>query len=94
MNTVWIAASFLLGVFLGALFFGGLWLSVRQLARTQHPALLMLLSFVARSAVVLSGFYFATGGRWERLLACLLGFLLSRLVLVRHLRTAAPTNPL
>jgi N-ATPase, AtpR subunit len=34
-------------------------------------------------SVVLAGFNFVSGGRWERLLACLLGFVIARLVITQ-----------
>ncbi len=73
------------GIGLGVFYFGGLWLTVRRLPTAQRPALLSLLSFFARLGVVLSGFYLVMDGHWQRLLACLLGFLGARVILVRLL---------
>ena len=75
------------GVGLGILYFGSLWLTVRRLPDTHRPALLLLGSAVGRMALTLLGFYLVMGGRWERLLACLAGFILARMVLVRRLRS-------
>jgi F1F0 ATPase subunit 2 len=72
------------GIVLGTFYFGGLWLTVRRLPTAQRPALLSLLSFFARLGVVLSGFYLVMDGHWQRLLACLLGFLGVRFLLVRR----------
>ena len=72
------------GIVLGTFYFGGLWLTVRRLPTAQRPALLSLLSFFVRLAVVLFGFYFVMDGRWVRLLVCLLGFLGARVILVRR----------
>ena len=74
------------GIGLGLFYFGGLWLTVRQLPTCRWPAPLLLGSFVGRTAVVLVGFYFVMGGRWERMLACLVGFIMARLFLVSRLR--------
>ena len=71
------------GLGIGIFYFGGLWLTVRQLTRTRRPAILTLGSFLVRSGVSLLGFYLVMGGRWERLLASLLGFLVARTILVR-----------
>ena len=73
----------LTGVALGVLYFGGLWMSVRTLPRMNRPALLMLVSLAARMAVVLAGFYLVMQGRWERLIVCLLGFLVARAIMIR-----------
>jgi F1F0 ATPase subunit 2 len=71
------------GIGLGLFYFGGLWLTVRQLSTARRPAFLSLLSFFGRLSVVLFGFYLIMGGHWERLLVCLLGFLGVRVIFVR-----------
>lgn len=77
----------LAGLALGLFYFGGLWLTVRRITCSKRPALLMFGSFVIRMLVTLCGFYFVMDGRWERLLACLSGFLATRIVLTRIART-------
>lgn len=72
------------GSALGVFYFTGLWWTVRKLPLVRSPAILSLGSFLLRTAVVLAGFYLAMGGQWERLAACLVGFLAARLVLVRR----------
>jgi len=74
------------GMALGLFYFGGLWLTVRQLGTRRHAVALFLASFVGRTAVVLAGFYFVMGGHWERVLACLAGFIVVRQLLVSRLR--------
>lgn len=68
----------LTGVLLGAVYFGGLWLTVRKAVSAQRPGALVALSFAGRSLLALAGFYLASAGRVERLLACLVTFLLVR----------------
>lgn len=72
----------LTGILLGVFYFGGLWLTVRRLPRSASPELLLLGSFVTRTAIVLVGFYLVMAGRWERLLVCAVGFILVRFLLV------------
>jgi len=72
------AAGFALGVF----FFGGLWWTVRKGVASDHAALWFLGSQIVRTAVVLAGFYWVAVPRWERLLACLGGFVLARLMVL------------
>ena len=36
-------------------------------------------SAVVRMAIAMVGFYFVSGGQWQRLLACLVGFVAARL---------------
>jgi F1F0 ATPase subunit 2 len=68
------------GLLLGAIFFGGLWWTVRKGISSQRPALWFFVSLLLRMSIALAGFYFVGRGHWERLLLCLLGFVLARLV--------------
>jgi F1F0 ATPase subunit 2 len=70
------------GIGLGLFFFGGLWLTTRQVLKMRHPAWLILLSFLGRTALTLAGFYLLAQGRWERLLAAIVGFFVARFVLL------------
>lgn len=81
---IYFVVVFTAGIGLGAFYFGGLWLTVRAFPTARRPALLALGSFAGRMAVTLVGFYLVSGGRWERLLVALTGFLLMRGVLVRR----------
>ena len=65
---------------LGTIFFGGLWWTVRKGVSSPRPALWFLGSLSLRMTIVLVGFYLVAGHHWERLLLCLLGFILARLV--------------
>jgi F1F0 ATPase subunit 2 len=74
------------GATLGLLYFGGLWLTILRLPASRHPVLLTFGSFIGRSAVILAGFAMISGGQWERLTACVVGFLLARQFYVFRLR--------
>lgn len=74
------------GMGLGLFYFGALWLTVRQFPNHRYAVALFLASFVVRTAVVVVGFYFVMGGQWERMLACLAGFIIVRQLLVSRLR--------
>ena len=81
MNEVLLLAlSLLAGLLLGAIFFGGLWLTVRQGVSSEQPAFWFFGSLLLRMSTALAGFYFVSGGHWERLLLCLVGFVIARLV--------------
>jgi F1F0 ATPase subunit 2 len=77
--------ALLAGVLLGAFFFGGLWWTVRQGMTSEMPALWFLGSLLLRTGVLLAGFYFASQGHWSGLVACLVGFLIARVIVVRWL---------
>ena len=76
------------GVLLGATFFGGLWWTVRRGASSKHPALWFICSLLLRMSVVLTGFYFVSAGHWDRVLACLLGFVVTRFAVTRLTQAA------
>ena len=79
-------ASTLAGVLLGIVFFGGLWWTIRRGVLSRRPAAWFFGSLLLRMAVVLACFYFVSGRDWRRLLACLLGFLLARILVTRLTR--------
>ena len=89
MPTDWInlLPALAVGVAIGLFFFGGLRLTVQMLPHTSRPWLWAALSFTVRSAAAVGGFYWIAGERWLAWMACLLGFLLSRTVLVRRARS-------
>jgi len=71
------------GVLLGAVFFGGLWWTVQKGLSSKRPALWFVGSLVLRTGISLAGFYLVSGGQWDRLLACLLGFVVARFIVTR-----------
>ena len=90
---VWIGA-FAAGGAMGGIFFGGLWWTIRKGMASPAPALWFLGSFVLRMGVVLAGFYFVAGSHWDRMLLCLLGFILARLLVMLLTRPAQNKTPL
>ncbi len=80
--------SFVAGLALGTIFFGGLWWTVRKGLTSDHPATWFLVSQVSRMAVTMFGFYFVADGQWQRLLFCLAGFLVGRVIVTRLSRIA------
>lgn len=85
-NVIELVCAFLAGLILGTFYFGTLWLTVSAMGRVRSPGLLFVTSFFGRTAVALIGFWLIMAGRWERAVACLLGFLLARLVVTTCLR--------
>ena len=78
-ETLTLVLAWAAGVGLGAIFFGGLWWTVRKGVSSQRPALWFFGSPLLRMGIAVAGFYFVSGGHWERLLLCLLGFVMARL---------------
>lgn len=84
MVELWsLAPSFAAGVLLGAIYFGGLWWTVRTGLTAAQPAFWFLGSLLLRTAIALGGFFLVAGTAWARWLACLLGFIVARLLVHR-----------
>jgi F1F0 ATPase subunit 2 len=92
-ETVSLFLALATGLSLGAIFFGGLWWTVRKSASSTQPALWFLASLLVRTWLVLAGFYFVTQGRWERLAMCLVGFVAARLMVTRFTRAEVADAP-
>jgi len=68
------------GMLLGTVFFGGLWWTVRRGVCSERPASWFFGSLLLRMSITLAGFFFVSDGHWDRLLLCLVGFVVARLV--------------
>ncbi|MDA9921995.1 hypothetical protein N9406_03235 [Verrucomicrobiales bacterium] len=93
---LFIVLSGLSGLILGTLFFAGLWWTMRKGLASPRPALWFLGSMLCRTGIALAGFYFVGSGSWKRLLACLLGFVIARFLVMRLTRlpaVPAKSNP-
>ena len=88
---LYLASAGLGGGMLGLIFFGGLWWTIRRGVLSSQPALWFLGSLLLRMSIVLVGFYLIGQGRWERLVACLVGFILARFV-VTYLTRSPSTH--
>ena len=91
-ETLMLAVAGVTGLVLGAIFFGGLWWTVSKGVLSPRPALWFLGSTVLRMSIVLAGFYFIGRGHWDRMLACLLGFVIARFLVMRFTRTPVEHN--
>jgi F1F0 ATPase subunit 2 len=86
-----LALALVAGGLLGTFFFGGLWWTVQRGVTSESPALWFLGSLLLRTGAILAAFYFVSQGHWSRLLACLVGFLIARVIVVKRL-TRAPED--
>jgi F1F0 ATPase subunit 2 len=83
-----LALALFAGALLGTFFFGGLWWTVQKGVVSDRPALWFLGSLLLRTGLILAGFYFVSQGHWSRLVACLVGFLVARIIVVTRLARA------
>jgi len=82
-ETLSMILALVMGVLLGVMFFGGLWWTIRKGISSKRPSIWFFVSFIIRMSITLAGFYFVTGGHWERLMLCLLGFVIARFIVTR-----------
>ena len=82
-ETLTLVLALAAGVVLGAIFFGGLWWTVRKGVSSEHPAVWFLGSILLRTSMTLIGFYVIVGEHWDRLIVCLLGFVMARMIAIR-----------
>lgn len=74
------------GICLGIFYFGGLWLTLKQIPHAQQPMPLIMGSFFGRAVISLIGFYLVVrAAHIEGLASSLAGFILFKFVLVRNL---------
>jgi len=85
--------AWVVGLLLGAIFFGGLWWTVRKGLSSQQPAFWFLGSLLLRTGIALGGFYLVASHGLEQLLLCLVGFVMARLVVTQMTRTPAEIRP-
>ena len=86
-ETLSLVVVFVAGILLGVIFFGGLWWTIRKGMVSPRPAFWFFGSLLLRMSIALAGFYFIAGGQWERMVVCLLGFFMGRLIVIRLTRS-------
>jgi F1F0 ATPase subunit 2 len=88
-----LASTLAAGAVLGAIFYGGLWWTVRRGVSSKRAALWFSASLLLRMGAALAGFYFVAGAHWQRLLLCLLGFVIARVALTQLTRPPGEKEP-
>jgi F1F0 ATPase subunit 2 len=78
-----LSVAFAAGAVLGTVYLFALWATVRRVTTAPHPSLLLLGSAALRIVPLLAGWYWIADGRWDGLVACLLGFIGARVVVTR-----------
>jgi F1F0 ATPase subunit 2 len=91
-DVVALSLALMAGVLIGTLFFGGLWWTVQKGLTSNHPALWFLTSTLLRMSFAVTGFYFIAHGDWQKLLVCLVGFFIARIVVTRLTRNFKEGN--
>ena len=77
--------AFIAGLFLGMLYFLGLWLTVKKAVTASIPAIWFSGSFLLRTGILLAGFYYISHGSPQSLLLCTIGFVAGRYIFRRFI---------
>jgi len=86
MNWLISILSFIAGAALGAFFTIGLWWTVKRITGSGRPYMLTVISFLARTTIVLAGFYLILQLGSYHILFALAGFVIARTILAYKLR--------
>jgi len=92
--TTVILISLIIGGVLGAVYFGGLWITINRFVNGEkHSHLMVITSFLLRAAFVSAGFYMLLQftHQWQLLAVGLVGFVISRLVITKMVKTKSQT---
>lgn len=83
-----LTSSLIVGLLLGMLFFSGLWWTIRLATGSRQPAIWFMGSMMLRTCIALAGFYWVALGHWQRLIACVVGFFVGRLIVTWFTRSS------
>jgi F1F0 ATPase subunit 2 len=78
-----ILLTLIVGFLLGLFFFGGLWWTTRKGIQSKTPAVWFIGSLLTRLSITLGGIYLISRDHWERMLICLLGFIVARTLVTK-----------
>lgn len=78
-----ILTAFAGGLVVGLIYFWSLKYVVSHMLTSKHPALVMIGSYILRTVFMLLAFYLIMDGELIRLLACFVGFILVRIIIIR-----------
>ena len=86
-ETINMVLAFVSGLALGTVFFGGLWITVKKAVTAKIPALWIFGSFFFRISITMAGFYFVSSGNWKKLVVCVAGFIVARLLVIHFTKS-------
>lgn len=75
--------TFIVGLALGIIFFGGLWFTVKKALGTPYAPLWFFGSLMIRTAIILVGFYYVSSEGLPQVASCLIGFVIARFLVFR-----------
>ena len=75
-------AAFFIGIILGGLYFGGLYLTVQRIYKSKHPGFLMALSLLLRMGGLVAAFFYISMNGYIEILIALVGVILARFIMI------------
>jgi F1F0 ATPase subunit 2 len=84
-------SALVLGLLSGAIFFGGLWWTVRLGMAARSPAAWFSVSLLFRTCLIVAGFYYIAADGLQAVLLCMCGFLIARQAVNRLVRLPSRT---
>jgi F1F0 ATPase subunit 2 len=79
------AFSFIWGVLLGLFYFGGLWMTLKVMTRSNKPKSWLGISFIIRISFIMAGFWVIMKADAVSFILTLSAFLITRIILTRTL---------
>jgi F1F0 ATPase subunit 2 len=74
--------GFFIGIILGIIFFGGLYLTILKLGNVKNPSILFAVSFMLRMAILLGGLFLLSQNGYQGVLFALLGIILAKFLMI------------
>lgn len=84
--------AFIIGLVLGVIYFGGLYLSIQMINTAKHPSLIMVLSFVIRIGILGGVFYYISKNGVKDMIIVLIGVILVRVIMTSRLKSQIPNK--
>lgn len=86
MQLYMVILSIVTGITLSAIYFGGLWYTVKNIESLHRPYFLVIGGYLVRTATVLFGFYYLLIYHWSYLMAALPAFIITRQVIINRIK--------
>lgn len=78
--------SFLMGIGIGLIYFGGLYWSTGKIDSVKSPAFLMIASMLLRMIILLLGLYYLAQSGYQSVLAGFVGIMIVRFIMVYQVK--------
>lgn len=84
--------SFLIGLVLGVVYFGGLYLSIQVMNTAKRPGLIMALSYFIRIGIFISVLFYVSKNGIKDMIIVLIAVILVRITMIFKLKNQIPNK--